>query len=90
MVAVGDNQRQASRHVAANEQYRRERLALVNPLKVVVHVRFVAREKRQLGCAQKVLRRMVDQFRFSKARYWRFGFRIRIEKRKKIPCRVKV
>ena len=53
MVPVCDDQRQASRHVAANEQYRRERLALVNPLEVVVHVRFVAREKRQMGLRAK-------------------------------------
>jgi len=53
VVAVGHDQRQTSRHVASNEQDWRERLALVNPLEILVHVGFVAREKRQLGGAHQ-------------------------------------
>jgi hypothetical protein len=60
VVAVSHNQRQTSRHVASNKQNRRERLALVDLFEVVVYAWFVAREKRKLGPAQKVFRRMVD------------------------------
>jgi hypothetical protein len=90
MVAVGDDQRQTSRHVASNEQDWRERLALVNPLEILVHVGFVAWEKRQLGGAQKVLRSVIDELRLLKARYQRFGLRIRKEQRKKIHCSIEV
>jgi hypothetical protein len=90
MVPVGDDRGQSSRHVASNEQDRPERLALVNPLEIIVHVGFVALEKGQLGRSQKVLRGMINELRLSKAGYERFGLRVRIEKRKKIPRSVEV
>jgi hypothetical protein len=90
MVSVSDDQGQTSGHVASNEQNRRERLALVDPFQILIHVGFVAWEKRELGRAQKVLRGMVGELRLPKARYQRFGLRIRTKKRKKIARGVEV
>ena len=64
-------------------------LPLLILFRILVHVRF-APEKRQLSCAQKVLPSVIDALRLLKARYQRFGLRVRIEKRKKILCRVEV
>ena len=56
MITVRHNERKSACNVAANEQNGRERFALMNSLQILVHVRLVTREKREMRGAQQVLR----------------------------------
>ena len=67
MIAVRNDERQSAGHLAADEKHRRKRLAFLNSLEVSVHMRFVTRQKRQLGGAQQILCGVLDGPRASAA-----------------------
>jgi hypothetical protein len=53
MVAVRDDKRQTPAHVAPNEQHMRQGFAVVDALEVLVDMRFVAWQERQLRRPQR-------------------------------------
>ena len=81
MITVRDHERKAACQVTADEENRRKRLAFLNALQVVIDVRFVAGQKRQLRGAQQILRRMVNDLRATQALDQRVGFSFGTEKR---------
>jgi hypothetical protein len=90
VITIRHNERKSACNVAANEQNGRERLALKNSLQILVHVRLVTREKREMRGAQQVLRGMLDELSAAKTLNERLGFRIRTQKRKEFLCGVEI
>ena len=86
MITVRHNERKSACNLAANEQSGRERLAFMNSLQIRVHVRLVARQKREMRGAQQALRGMVDELSVAKTLNERLGFRIRTQKRKEFSA----
>ncbi len=71
-----------SRHIPTNQEHGREGLCLLNSLQVFIHMRIVARQKREPGGAQHILRRMFDKLRAAKALDERIGFPVGAQKGK--------
>ena len=63
VVAVGHEQWNVSAHVALDEEDGREWLPLVDPLQILGHVRFFARQQRKSTRTQKVLGCMIHRLR---------------------------
>jgi hypothetical protein len=55
---------------------------LLNPLQVFVHMRIVARQEREIGGAQHILRRMFDELGATQGLDQRAGLPVRTQKGK--------
>jgi hypothetical protein len=82
VITIGDNEGEPVSHVPANKKNGRERLAFLNPLQVLIDMRLVTRQKRELSRAQQVLRGVLNRLCPMKALDERVGFRVGTQKRK--------
>src|SRR5271166_2473030 len=90
VITVRHSERKPACDVAAYEENWRERLASVNSLEIVVHMRLVTRQKRELRGAQQVLRRIFHELGVAKALDERSGCRVRTQKGKEFHRGVKI
>ena len=68
----------------------RKRLCFLDSLQVFVHMRIVARQEREIGGAQHILRRMFNELGATQALDQSAGFPVGTQKRKIFECGVEI